>query len=31
LDENGYNVKMEFYIVNMTTPITIDFYLQRIR
>jgi phage baseplate assembly protein W len=30
-DENGYNVKMEFYIVNMTTPITIDFYLQRIR
>jgi phage baseplate assembly protein W len=30
-DENGYNVIMEFYVVNLATPITIDFYLQRIR
>ena len=30
-DENGYNVNMEFFIVNLTTPITIDFFLQRIR
>ena len=30
-DENGYNVTLEFFIVNLTTPITINFFLQRIR
>lgn len=30
-DENGYNVNLEFFIVNLTTPITIEFFLQRIR
>ena len=28
---NGFNVYMEFYVVNRTTPITINFFLERIR
>ena len=30
-DENAYNVKMVFFIVNSTNPITINFFLERIR
>ena len=30
-DKNGFKVFMEFYIVNRTTPITINFFLERIR
>lgn len=30
-DNNGYNIKMEFYIINLTNPITIQFFLQRVR
>lgn len=30
-DENGYNVTMEFYIINLPDPITINFFLERIR
>jgi len=30
-DENGYNVTMEFFIVNLPNPITINFFLERIR
>lgn len=30
-DENGYNVTMEFFIVNLPDPITINFFLERIR
>ncbi len=30
-DENGYNVTMEFYIINLPNPITINFFLERIR
>ena len=30
-DENGYNVTMEFFIINNPSPISIDFFLQRIR
>ena len=30
-DNNGFNVYMEFYVVNRTTPITINFFLERIR
>jgi len=30
-DENGYRVTMTFYIVNLPNPITINFFLQRIR
>ena len=30
-DENGYAVKLEFYIVNSPNPITINFFLERIR
>jgi phage baseplate assembly protein W len=30
-DRNGFKVYMEFYIVNRTTPITINFFLERIR
>jgi len=31
IDRNGYNVSMEFFITNLTTPITINFLLERIR
>lgn len=30
-DENSYTVYMSFYLVNQTTPITINFLLQRLR
>jgi phage baseplate assembly protein W len=30
-DNNGYTVNMEFYIVNQTEPITIQFFLERVR
>jgi phage baseplate assembly protein W len=30
-DSNGYNVTMSFFIVNRTNPITITFFLERIR
>lgn len=30
-DNNGYSVSMEFFINNLTNPITITFFLERIR
>ena len=30
-DENKYNMEMEFYIINNSNPITIKFFLERIR
>lgn len=30
-DKNGFNVQMEFFIINRTDPITINFFLERIR
>jgi phage baseplate assembly protein W len=30
-DENRYNVTMEFFIINQTEPVTISFFLERIR
>jgi phage baseplate assembly protein W len=30
-DNNGFKVYMEFYIVNQTSPVTINFFLERIR
>lgn len=30
-DENGYKVTMTFFIVNLANPITINFFLERIR
>jgi phage baseplate assembly protein W len=30
-DNNGFKVYMEFFVVNRTTPITINFFLERIR
>ena len=30
-DNNGFKVTMEFYVVNKTSPITINFFLERIR
>ena len=30
-DKNGFNVYMEFYIVNISAPVTINFFLERIR
>jgi hypothetical protein len=30
-DNNGFKVEMEFFVVNKTTPITINFFLERIR
>ena len=30
-DKNGFKVYMEFYIVNQTSPVTINFFLERIR
>lgn len=30
-DNNGFSVGMEFYIVNRTEPITINFFLERVR
>ena len=30
-DENGFQVELTFFIVNVTAPITINFFLERIR
>jgi phage baseplate assembly protein W len=30
-DRNGFNVEMEFFVINRTDPITINFFLERIR
>lgn len=30
-DNNSFSVNMEFYIINRTDPITIQFFLQRVR
>lgn len=30
-DNNAYSVGMEFYIINRTEPITIQFFLERVR
>ena len=30
-DENGYNVRMVFFLVNNPNPVTINFFLERIR
>lgn len=30
-DENRYNVQMEFFIINQTNPISIRFFLERVR
>jgi phage baseplate assembly protein W len=30
-DQNRYAVKMEFFVINNPNPITIDFFLERIR
>ena len=30
-DENGFQVELEFFIINNADPITINFFLQRIR
>ena len=30
-DENGYYITMQFFIVNLPNPITINFFLERIR
>jgi len=30
-DKNGFMVEMEFFIINRTDPITINFFLERIR
>jgi phage baseplate assembly protein W len=31
VDENGFNVELEFFVVNQTDPLTITFFLERIR
>jgi phage baseplate assembly protein W len=30
-DENGYKVRMVFFIINTPNPVTINFFLERIR
>lgn len=30
-DENRYNVELEFFVINNSNPITINFFLERIR
>ena len=30
-DENGYKVRLEFFVINNPDPITINFFLERIR
>jgi phage baseplate assembly protein W len=30
-ENNGFTVYMEFFVINRTTPITINFFLERIR
>ena len=31
LAKNGFNVQMEFYVINQTQPVSITFFLERIR
>jgi phage baseplate assembly protein W len=31
IDENGYKIVLEFYIINNPNPVIIDFFLERIR
>lgn len=30
-DENRYNVRLEFFVINSTNPITVNFFLERVR
>jgi predicted component of type VI protein secretion system len=30
-DENGYKIYLEFFVINNSKPITINFFLERIR
>ena len=30
-DENGYKLELEFFVINNSSPITINFFLERIR
>jgi phage baseplate assembly protein W len=30
-DNNGYSIKLDFFIINLSNPITIQFLLQRVR
>lgn len=30
-DENRYNIELEFFVINNSNPITINFFLERIR
>ena len=30
-DQNGYKLKLEFFVLNNTSPITINFFLERVR
>lgn len=30
-ENNGYSIKMEFTVINLTNPVTIQFFLQRVR
>jgi phage baseplate assembly protein W len=30
-DENRYNIELEFFVINNSSPITINFFLERIR
>ena len=30
-DENGYKVELTFFLINNPSPITIDFFLERVR
>jgi phage baseplate assembly protein W len=30
-DENKYSIQLEFFVINNSSPITIDFFLERIR
>ncbi len=31
LDNNGYQIELQFFIVNLTVPVTVNFYLERVR
>jgi hypothetical protein len=30
-DENSYKVELEFFVINLSNPVTISFFLERIR
>jgi phage baseplate assembly protein W len=30
-DENRYNIELEFFVINNSSPVTINFFLERIR